>query len=244
MKLEHSFTVPASMSEAFKVLRDIERIAPCMPGATLGEVNDDEFTGTVKVKVGPITAQYQGKGRFVELVEPSSATIEASGKEARGAGTAKATIVANLTERGPEETEVHVVTDLAITGKAAQFGRGVMNDVGNKLLGKFADCLASELGSGPQAQPEPAVSPTASTQSVTTPGGPAPWSAPVEPQQPVPTSSEQPTPTTPHTQARPRPTEDTIDLLDVAGSPVAKRALPVLAAIAVVAVVVWLIKRG
>ena len=242
MKLEHSFTVPASMSEAFKVLRDIERIAPCMPGATLGEVNDDEFTGTVKVKVGPITAQYQGKGRFVELVEPSSATIEASGKEARGAGTAKATIVANLTERGPEETEVHVVTDLAITGKAAQFGRGVMNDVGNKLLGKFADCLASELGSGVEAQPEPAAAPA---QSVTTPGEPTPAPQPVEPRQPVPASwSEQAASTAPQTQARPRPTEDTIDLLDVAGSPVLKRAAPVLVGMAVGAIIVWLIKRG
>jgi carbon monoxide dehydrogenase subunit G len=236
MKLEHSFTVPAPIDEAFKVLRDIERVAPCMPGATLGDVNGDEFTGTVKVKVGPITAQYKGSGKFVEVKKPNSATIEASGKEARGAGTAKATIVANLTEHGPEETEVSVVTDLAITGKAAQFGRGVMNDVGNKLLGQFADCLAQELGGGasepePEPEPEPAATTTtASNTTTTTADAPAPPPPPTQPQ--------------PQTSPRPRPTEDTIDLLDLAGSPVLKRALPVVGVVVVLAIIAWLISRG
>jgi uncharacterized protein len=155
MQLEHTFTVPVPVDEAFSVLRDIERVAPCMPGATLGEVNGDRFTGTVKVKVGPITVQYQGAGQFTEVDEEThTATIQASGKESRGAGTAKATIHAVLRERDDHQTEVNVVTDLAITGKVAQFGRGVMDDVGAKLLGMFADCLSEELG----RQPEPAPS--------------------------------------------------------------------------------------
>ncbi|MGH8906631.1 MAG: SRPBCC family protein [Egibacteraceae bacterium] len=147
MRLAHTFTVPVPVDEAFTVLRDIERIAPCMPGATLEEVTSEQFTGAVKVKVGPISMQFQGTGRFVDLDEDKHiATIEASGREARGAGTARATIRAELHARGDRETEVNVVTDLAITGRVAQFGRGVMSDIGAKLLGQFADCLSEELG--------------------------------------------------------------------------------------------------
>jgi carbon monoxide dehydrogenase subunit G len=130
------------------VLLDIERIAPCMPGAALDSVDGDDFTGRVKVKLGPINLTYQGKASFIEKDEAAhKAVIDARGKDQRGNGTAAATITANLAAEG-SITRVHVVTDLNITGRPAQFGRGVMTDVGNKLLGQFADKLAAQLGEG------------------------------------------------------------------------------------------------
>jgi carbon monoxide dehydrogenase subunit G len=157
MELSHSFTVPVSADEAFAVLTDIERIAPCMPGASIDEVDGDEFTGRVKVKVGPMQVTYRGKAKYAELDhENHTATIEARAQETRGSGTANATISASLEEVGDEETEVSVTSDLAITGRPAQFGRGVMNEVGAKLIGQFADCLSSELAGGePAAEEEP-----------------------------------------------------------------------------------------
>ena len=147
MQLEHSFTVPVGVEQAWDVLLDIERIAPCMPGAAIESVDGDDFTGSVKVKLGPINLTYKGKASFVEKdVDTHRAVIDARGKDARGSGTASAKITATLTADGEASTEVTVLTDLDITGKPAQFGRGVMVDVGNKLIGQFADCLAGKLG--------------------------------------------------------------------------------------------------
>jgi carbon monoxide dehydrogenase subunit G len=151
MQLEHEFTVPVGVDDAWRVLLDIERIAPCLPGATVTSVDGDEFTGTVKVKVGPITVAYNGSGRFLAKDdEKHVAVIEASGKETRGAGTARATVTATLYDDAPD-TRVVAVTDLAITGRPAQFGRSVLADVGAKLVGQFADCLAEELAARPTA---------------------------------------------------------------------------------------------
>jgi carbon monoxide dehydrogenase subunit G len=148
VQLENSFTVPVPVDEAWRVLLDIERIAPCMPGAALDSVNGDDFTGRVKVKLGPINLTYQGKASFVEKDEAAHrAVIDAKGKDQRGNGTAAATVTANLKAEG-SITRVDVLTDLNITGRPAQFGRGVMTDVGNKLLGQFADKLAAQLGEG------------------------------------------------------------------------------------------------
>src|ERR1700712_4561918 len=148
MQLKHNFTVPADIDQAWEVLLDIERIAPCMPGAAIETVDGDDFTGTVKVRLGPIGLTYRGKASFAEkAVAGHRAVIDAQGKDARGNGTAKAIITATLTSQGSGRA-VSVVTDLNITGKPAQFGRGVMADVGNKLIGQFADCLAGKL-SGP-----------------------------------------------------------------------------------------------
>ena len=148
MQLENSFTVPVPIDEAWRVLLDIERIAPCMPGAALDSVEGDDFTGRVKVKLGPINLTYQGKASFVEKDEAAHrAVIDAKGKDQRGNGTAAATITAKLAPEG-SITRVDVLTDLNITGRPAQFGRGVMTDVGNKLLGQFADKLAAQLGEG------------------------------------------------------------------------------------------------
>ncbi|MEU2349714.1 SRPBCC domain-containing protein [Modestobacter sp. NPDC049651] len=148
MQLENSFTVPVPVEEAWRVLMDIERIAPCMPGAALDSVSGDDFTGRVKVKLGPINLTYQGKASFVERDETAHrAVIDAKGKDQRGNGTAAATVTATLAAEG-SITRVDVLTDLNITGRPAQFGRGVMTDVGNKLLGQFADRLSAQLASG------------------------------------------------------------------------------------------------
>jgi carbon monoxide dehydrogenase subunit G len=148
VQLENSFTVPVPVDEAWRVLLDIERIAPCMPGAALDSVEGDDFTGRVKVKLGPINLTYQGKASFIEKDEAAhKAVIDARGKDQRGNGTAAAVVTAKLAAEGAI-TRVDVLTDLNITGRPAQFGRGVMTDVGNKLLGQFADKLAAQLGEG------------------------------------------------------------------------------------------------
>ena len=145
MELEHSFTVPVPKSRAWDVLLDVERVAPCMPGATLDSVDGDEIRGRIKVKVGPINMMYAGTARFIERDEEAGVvTLEASGKETRGAGTASASVRSVLEDRG-NETFVKVLTTLNVTGKPAQFGRGVMNEVGGKLLGIFAANLAATL---------------------------------------------------------------------------------------------------
>ena len=170
MQLENSFTVPVPVDEAWRVLLDIERIAPCMPGAALDSVAGDDFTGRVKVKLGPINLTYQGKASFIEKDEAAHrAVIDAKGKDQRGNGTAAATITAKLAEEG-SITRVDVLTDLNITGRPAQFGRGVMTDVGNKLLGQFADKLAAQLGEG-DAQGEAARAESAAAKAAATATG-------------------------------------------------------------------------
>ncbi len=149
MELTNDFRVAVPPSTAWTVLTDVERIAPCMPGAQLQEVEGDEYRGVVKVKVGPITAQYKGKAVFQELDEAGRrAVLRAEGRDTRGQGNASATITATLEPDG-EGTHVTVHTDLTVTGKVAQFGRGVMADVSSKLLGQFVDCLESTVLSSP-----------------------------------------------------------------------------------------------
>jgi len=151
MQLEHSFTVPVPVADAWKVLLDIEQIAPCMPGAVLDSVDGDDFTGRVKVKLGPISLTYKGKASFVKKDEAThTAVIDAAGKDQRGNGTAAATVTATLKSEG-SSTRVDVLTDLNITGKPAQFGRGVMVDVGNKLIGQFATCVEEKLSGAASA---------------------------------------------------------------------------------------------
>ena len=170
MQLEHSFSVPVGVAEAWRVLLDIERVAPCLPGASLDSVDGDHFTGTVKVKLGPIGLTYKGKASFVEKdAGVHRAVIDAQGKDARGNGTAAAKVAATLHAEGAA-TRVDVVTDLNITGKPAQFGRGVMVDVGNKLIGQFADCLAGQLAAGGAAQGAAAASELSARRDAPTSG--------------------------------------------------------------------------
>jgi carbon monoxide dehydrogenase subunit G len=201
----------------------------------------------VKVKVGPIQVTYAGTARFTVKDEAARrAVIEASAKEARGNGTAKATITAQLHDAGGTSTDVTVSTDLAITGRPAQFGRGVMAEVGNKLLGRFADCLAGELGSDPAvvAQPAPAPVPEPSPE-------PRPAPAPVP--TPAPTPSSAPAASAPRTPSPPRipppPTplrrpadDEAIDLLETAGFPVLKRLAPLIGGL-IVLLVLWRLLR-
>jgi carbon monoxide dehydrogenase subunit G len=148
VELTNEFSVAVTVDEAWRVLTDLERIAPCMPGAQLQEIEGDEYRGIVKVKVGPITAQYKGAAHFVEKDEAGHrAVLRAEGRETRGQGNANATITAQLDPDG-DGTKISVVTDLTITGRVAQFGRGVLADVSTKLLGQFADCLETKLLAG------------------------------------------------------------------------------------------------
>jgi hypothetical protein len=153
MKLENEFRVDVPVEEAWRVLLDVERIAPCMPGAQLQEVEGDEYRGIVKVKVGPITAQYKGVARITESDDANHrAVIRAEGRDARGQGNASATATAVLQPDG-DGTRVSIDSDVTITGKVAQFGRGVIADVSAKLLDQFVACLErdvlSSAGEGP-----------------------------------------------------------------------------------------------
>jgi uncharacterized protein len=228
MELEHSFTVPVPADQAWDVLLDVERVAPCMPGATLDSVEGDEIKGRIKVKLGPVSMTYAGTARITERDPDAGAvTLEASGKETRGAGTAAATIRSELHSQGGQ-TEVTVHTSLNVTGRPAQFGRGVMADVSAKLIGVFAnnlaDMLATGNGSAPEpALPEPAVQATAHAA-------------------PVPTATA-PASTTP--TAASAPSEDSLNLLQVAGLPVLKRiAAPAGALLVVLAsLLIWRRRR-
>jgi carbon monoxide dehydrogenase subunit G len=221
VELQQSFSVPVGVDQAWAVLVDIEQVAPCMPGAALDTVDGDEFTGSVKVRLGPIGLTYKGKARFVEKDEIAHrAVIDAQGKDARGNGTASATVTATLHPQD-DGTLVEVNTDLAITGKPAQFGRGVMADVGNKLIGQFADCLAGKLAKAD----EPAAGPAAAT----------PDSAP------QPAAGQAAGATT----APEAPAEEVapIDLMASAGPAVLKRLAPVVLLLAGLALVIILRRR-
>ncbi|MEO9327011.1 SRPBCC family protein [Gordonia aurantiaca] len=157
MILEHTFSVPAGIDEAWAFLNDPERVAPCMPGATLDSFEGDDIAGRVKVKVGAIQMSYKMKGRFVERdAEKHRLVIEGAGKENRGAGTVNATVTLTLTENG-SQTDALVETDLAITGRPAQFGRGALEDIGGKIVGQFAKNLATQFDEpAPAAEEKPA----------------------------------------------------------------------------------------
>lgn len=162
MELINEFRVPVSVDQAWQVLTDVERVTPCIPGAQLLSVDGDEFTGAVKVKVGPITVQYKGKAFFEEKdASARRAVIMANGKETRGQGNAAAMVTAELKDEG-DHTSCVLTTDLTISGKAAQFGRSVLADVATKLIGQFAERLeadvlasATNLAAAETPQPQP-----------------------------------------------------------------------------------------
>ncbi|OMB93130.1 carbon monoxide dehydrogenase [Mycobacterium sp. NS-7484] len=154
MELNNEFRVAVPAAKTWEVLTDVERVAPCLPGATLLSVDGDDFTGAVKVKVGPITVAYQGQATFQEKdTAAQRVVLKANGKETRGNGTASAIVTAQLKEEGADSTLVVVTTDLAISGKAAQFGRGVLADVAGSLIDQFAKSLEAELTGGRSQAP-------------------------------------------------------------------------------------------
>ena len=154
MELTHKFTVPASLDTTWAAFSDIAGVANCFPGASVSSVEEDEFKGTVKVKLGPISLTYNGSGSFVEKDESAGRfVVEAKGKDRRGNGTANATVTATMASASSGATDVEVLTDLSITGRPAQFGRGVIQDVSDKLLQQFIGCLEQKLGGGAPEAP-------------------------------------------------------------------------------------------
>ncbi|KGN38280.1 SRPBCC family protein [Knoellia subterranea] len=228
MELTHQFTVPAGVDEVWETLLDLERVGGCFPGATVTEVTDDGFSGTVKVKLGPIALVYAGSGSFLERdAAAHRAVIDARGKDKRGNGTAGAKVTMQLTPDG-DATQVDVVTDLAITGKPAQFGRGVMQDVSDKLLRQFVDCIESQFAAPAVAEDASPASPDASESPATEHPSAAPaTAAAAAPSSPARAASSRPAPP---------PVDDAIDLGAVA-LPSAVRQWGPYAAAAVVGVV-------
>ena len=234
MELTNDFEVAVPVDEAWAVLTDLERIAPCMPGAQLQEVEGDEYRGIVKVKVGPITAQYKGTATFVEKDdEQHVAVLKADGRDTRGQGNANAVITARLEQAG-EVTKVSVHTDLTVTGKVAQFGRGVMADVSAKLLDQFVENLETTVLSGSgdasevsdeseKAEESPAVAEAgaheveAAEDEAHHPGG-----AGTSDNGSRPKADAAPPGVRRIDQAEPEP----VDLIGTAGAPVVKRLLP------------------
>lgn len=224
MELINTFDVSVPIETAWKVLTDVERIAPCLPGAQLQEIEGDEYRGIVKVKVGPIQAQYKGKATFVERDDVNfKAVLDAAGRDTRGQGNASATITAQLEPAG-EGTHVTVTTDLTVTGKVAQFGRGVLADVSAKLLTQFVDNLEQTV---------------LVDDTLIAPASPEPQAAPAAAEAPVETAKEE----EPAIRKIDQPEPEAINLLEHAGSPVLKRAVPVLG-VAIGALIVYgLVRR-
>jgi uncharacterized protein len=263
MQLENKFTIEAPLDKAWAALNTPETIAPCFPGATLTEYEGDSFTGTVKVKLGPISLTYKGKGTYVERDDAAHrVVIEAAGRDSRGNGTANATVTGSLEADGPDKTAVTMVTDMTITGRPAQFGRGVISDVADKIIRQFAGCVAEKLApeaeSGTEAGsaapgPAPAAAP-ASTEAAggsnngaagggtatATATGPAlaDTSSSTVTSVPKPAATPAPRSTGPV-----RSEIDAIDLLDTAGSPVLKRLAPVAGGGLLLVLVLLLIRR-
>jgi len=264
MELTNDFTVNAPIDQAWDTLTDVERIAPCLPGAQLTEIEGDTYRGLVKVKVGPITAQFKGQASFVEKDEAAHrAVLKAEGRDTGGKGNASALITAQLETVEPELTKVTVATDLTITGKVAQFGRGALADVSEKLLKQFVTNLESSVlthGDAASGAPAGAAAPTgndvtagngagAATDAAASPAGAAAETTTAEattaesgpPPAGAPASSGSSAPSSGVRTIESAPVEP-IDLIDAAGAPLLKRLLPLIAG-AVTLVVVWRLLR-
>ena len=221
MKLENEFTVPAPLEQAWAVLLDIERVAPCLPGAQVEPGGDGgEYTGTMTIKIGPITARYKGSVRIEQADEAGRvAVMRAQAKDARGQGTAAATITSTMLQT-PEGTRVKVETDMRVTGPAAQFGRGVMQDVSAKLMRRFAECLASEMSAAP-----------AQADGVASAAEPEPVAA-------APSNGDAPPRVEPERRA-----PEVLDLGEASRGAILKRALPLVGGVIALVVAFRLIRR-
>ena len=217
MELNDSFEVAHPIGAVWEVITDVERIAPCLPGAQLTGSDGDVHEGLVKVKVGPITSQYKGKASFTERDDDAHRLLmSASGRDTRGAGNASAEITVALEALTETSTKVSVHTDLTITGKVAQFGRGVLADVSRKLMGQFAGNLAELVAADvASSEPEAASDSEAADEPDTEPATQTPEPAPA-----------------------PTAEVEAVDLLEVAGAPVLKRLLPVILAVILIVIVV------
>lgn len=202
MELINDFVVTRPIGETWDVLTDVERIAPALPGAELQEIEGDVYRGIVKVKVGPITAQFKGQATFVEKnADTHRAVLKAEGRDTTGKGNASALITAQLTEESASTTKVSVTTDLTITGKVAQFGRGALADVSTKLLGQFVDNLENKVLTQSPTETTAAAAAAPSASQVDSSG--------------------------PTLRRIDGPAAQPVDLLDTAGAPIAKRLAPI-----------------
>lgn len=217
MDLNHEFIVNVPVNDAWVILTDLERIAPCLPGAQLTEVEGDTYRGQVKVKVGPIVAQFKGQASFVSRDDVAHrATLKGEGRDTTGKGTASAIITAQLTSVTPTSTKCTVVTNLTISGKVAQFGRGALADVSDKLLAQFSENLNQLINSSPATAATAAA--TSTTTATATPA----------------------TTATPEIRKIESAEVAPLDLLGTAGAPILKRAIP--AVVVLIAVVIAAIK--
>lgn len=249
MELTNTFTIDAPIEKAWEALNTPETIAPCFPGATLTEYEGNTFTGTVKVKLGPISLLYKGTGTYRDRDDSAHrVVIDAKGRDSRGNGTAEATVTGTMEAAG-DSTKVTMVTDMKITGRPAQFGRGVISDVADKIIGQFATCVAGKLTTQPAAEPEPAAASepdrepvvaavsaggTNGAASAPSPSGPSLSSTPVSAAIPKPVVRS----------TGPVKSEiDAIDLLDTAGTPVLKRLVPALGGVLGLALIFLLVRR-
>ncbi len=250
MQLENKFTIEAPIEKAWVALNTPDMIAPCFPGATLTEYEGESFTGTVKVKLGPISLTYKGKGTYVDRDDTNHVVrIEASGRDSRGNGTANATVTGTMVADGPDKTAVTMVTDMTITGRPAQFGRGVISDVADKIIGQFAACVAKKLSpevEAPAASGSSEASAAAGSSNGAANGASTATATAAGPSLSSTPASSGVTATSPVArQFAPMKSEiDAIDLLDTAGSPVLKRLAPVLGGGALIALIIFLIRRG
>jgi carbon monoxide dehydrogenase subunit G len=238
IELDNSFTVPVPPERAWDVLLDVERIAPCMPGASVTSVEGDEITGQVKVKLGPLSLSYKGTAKFTDKdAENRTIAIEASGKETRGAGTASATVQAALKPGDADgSTLVSIHTSLNVTGRPAQFGRSLLPEVSGKLIGQFAtnlEALIEQDGvSGTDSAADAAAADTAAPETAAAEGTTAAAS-----------SGATPTPVSATPAKRP-PQEESLNLIKLVGGPILKRVVPVAAAAAVLAFVARRLRRS
>jgi carbon monoxide dehydrogenase subunit G len=237
VKMENEFTVEAPVEQAWETLLDLERITPCLPGAALEEESGDQYKGTMTIRLGPVTQKYNGTVSFEETDEESHrAVLKADGKDARGQGTASATITSTLTE---EEggTKVHVETDMHLTGRAAQFGRGVQQEVATKLINQFAECLEKEI-MGENTREEPEQPEKAGEQEE------------VEEQEAVASANGSAEEAKDEEQEKPKRRiieqdhdVEPLDLGEASRDAVLKRVVPLAAGLGALLVVIWLVRR-
>ena len=229
--MENEFTVEATVEQAWETLLDLEKITPCLPGAALEEESGDEYRGTMTIRLGPVTQKYNGTVSFEEKNEESHrAVLKADGKDARGQGTASATITSTLSEEDGG-TKVHVETDMHLTGKAAQFGRGVQQEVATKLINQFAECLEKEImGENTREEPEQPAEPE-SAEADAEAAHDSTESAAEEEEKPKRRIIEQDHEVEP------------LDLGEASRDAVLKRVVPLAAGIGVLVVVIWLFRR-
>jgi carbon monoxide dehydrogenase subunit G len=235
-KLVNEFTVNRPIDEAWVVITDVERIAPCLPGAQLQEIEGDVYRGIVKVKLGSISPQFKGQAKFTERDDAAhQATLDAEGRDTGGRGNASARINVEAESLSPTSTKVMVTTDLQITGKVAQFGRGIIGDVSKKLMEQFANNLNSMLDSDPVASNGAAESAPAPTDGDATDDSPnaAPDSAATATGAASATDEAGEVPVTPRVRKIEGPATEPVDLAGVAGPAVLKRLLPIVAGLLV-----------